>query len=122
MKWPCPALSLIAVQPPNSVISFTLPAFTPVVAPNWSILLILVLFLILSGKACSLVLSSVTLASLLGALKTWLAASSLVFALTLWLVVSALLSSAADTDLPPKNINATAIATLAAPKLTFRIE
>ena len=113
---------LIAVQPPNSVISFTLPASTPVVAPNSSISLILVLLLILSGKAWSLVLSSVTLASLLGASKTWLAASSLVFAVALWLVVSALLFSAADTDLPPKNINATAIATLAAPKLTFRIE
>ena len=61
---------LIAVQPPNSVISFTLPASTPVVAPNSSISLILVLLLILSGKAWSLVLSSVTLASLLGASKT----------------------------------------------------
>ena len=76
-----PALSsawFTAFQPPNSVISFTFPASTPVVAPTPSILLIFVLFWIALGNCSSFSFNSSSPAFARGAVYTWFAASSLV--------------------------------------------
>ena len=67
-----------AFQPPNSVISFTFPASTPVVAPTPSILLIFVLFWIALGNCSSFSFNSSSPAFARGAVYTWFAASSLV--------------------------------------------
>ena len=75
---PCCPSEDTALQPPNSVISFTLPASTPVVAPTSSILLTLVLFWIALGNSWSFSFNSSSPAFTCGAVYTWFAASSLV--------------------------------------------
>ena len=73
-----PSAWFTAFQPPNSVISFTFPASTPVVAPTPSILLIFVLFWIALGNCSSFSFNSSSPAFARGAVYTWFAASSLV--------------------------------------------
>ena len=73
-----PSAWFTAFQPPNSVISFTFPASTPVVAPTPSILLIFVLFWIALGNCSSFSFNSSSPALACGAMYTWFAASSLV--------------------------------------------
>ena len=73
---PCCPSEDTALQPPNSVISFTLPASTPVVAPTSSILLTLVLFWIALGNSWSFSFNSSSPAFTCGAVYTWFASGS----------------------------------------------
>ena len=72
----CPSAWFTAFQPPNSLISATLPTATPLESPIAFIFWIFELFSTVSWRPCNLSDKSFTLAFALGAAYTWFAAGS----------------------------------------------